>query len=232
MGDELSIYGLALDIPDGACGVDGRCSDATRVGIIPVEGGERAAEVAVAVAVELAAQHSARLLTGAFHAVAADGARVGVGGSVGSGVVVVRDAPDAEEVGGGGEQIGADGLGVRDEHGLGGRERVVEGEHGGDVAGGLVELDHLDAVDDLFQQAGDGEAVLLVAPHAPVHAVDVPRGLVGVDLRPLRLRAAAASAVALLLIRPAVAVPDCAAATHVAAALLRGEGEIFGFGGS
>jgi hypothetical protein len=65
---------------------------------------------------------------------------------------------------------------------------------------------------------GHGEAVLLVAAHAPVHGVDVPAGLVGVDLGPLGLpdaaAAAAATVVALLLICPRVAVTD---PTHGAA---------------
>ena len=113
-------------------------------------------------------------------------------------------------------------MGVRDEHGLGGRERVVEGEHGGDVTCGLVELDHLHAIDELLEKTCDGESVLLVPPHAPVHTVDVPPGLVGIDLRPLGLTPAAAPAVALVLIRPPIAIPGCAATAHVAAAALNG----------
>lgn len=221
MGDELGVDGLALDVPDGAGGVDGGGTDAARVGVVPVEGGERAAVVAVAVTVELAAQLDARLRG----AVAADGAVVVVGrGGAVVGVVGGRDAPDAQVVGGGGEQVGAERVRVRHEHGLGGRVLVVEGEDGGDVARGLVELDDLDAVGDLLEKAGDGEPVLLIAAHAPVHRVDVPGGLVGVDLRPLRLAAAAAAytsaapAVALLLIRPSIAF---AGSAHGSAALRR-----------
>ena len=94
VGDELGVDGLALDVPDGAGGVDGGGADAARVGVVPVEGGERAAVVAVAVAVELAAELDARLRG----AVAADGAGVVGGGGVAVGVVGGGDAPDAEVV--------------------------------------------------------------------------------------------------------------------------------------
>ena len=94
VGDELGVDGLALDVPDGAGGVDGGGADAARVGVVPVEGGERAAVVAVAVAVELAAELDARLRG----AVAADGAGVVGGGGVAVGVVGGGDAPDADVV--------------------------------------------------------------------------------------------------------------------------------------
>lgn len=78
---------------------------------------------------------------------------------------------------------------VGDEDGLGGRVGVLEGEVGvgSDLAVGVVELDDLDPVGVLLEEAGDGEAVLLVATDAPVHGVYVPRGLVRVDLRPALL---------------------------------------------
>lgn len=40
---------------------------------------------------------------------------------------------------------------VHDEHGLGGQEGVVQEEHEGDVAGGLIKLDDLDVVDELLE---------------------------------------------------------------------------------
>lgn len=71
--------------------------------------------------------------------------RAGVG-VVSIGVVIVQggDTPDAKEV-------GAHGVRVHDEHGLGGQEGVVQEEHEGDVAGGLIKLDDLDVVDELLE---------------------------------------------------------------------------------
>lgn len=74
MGDELGVDGLPLDVPDGARGVDAGGADALGLGFVPVEGGEGPTELAVLVAVEKALE--------------LDG--------------VVGDAPDAEEVAGGG----------------------------------------------------------------------------------------------------------------------------------
>ena len=98
--------------------------------------------------------------------------------------MIVGDSPETEEVAGGGEEIGALALLVGDEDGLGGRVRVLEGEVGigADLAVGLVELDDLDSVRVLLEEAGDGETVLFVAADAPVHGVDLPWRFVGVDL--------------------------------------------------
>lgn len=78
---------------------------------------------------------------------------------------------------------------VGDEDGLGWRVGVLEGEVrvGADLAVGVVKLDDFDTVRVLFEEGGDGEAVLLVTADAPVHGVDVPWCLVGIDLRPLLL---------------------------------------------
>lgn len=158
MSYELSIDGLALDVPDRARGIGAGGSDPSWLGFVPVEGGQRAAELAVLVAVE------ARLELDAG--------------------VIVGDSPEAEEVAGGGEEIGALALLVGDEDGFGGRVRVLEGEVGigADLAVGFVELDDLDSVRVLLEEAGDGQAVLFVAADAPVHGVDLPRRFVCVDL--------------------------------------------------
>ncbi|PON50518.1 hypothetical protein TorRG33x02_314440, partial [Trema orientale] len=161
VGDELGVDGLALNVPDGAGRVDAGGADALGLGLVPVEGGEGPAELAVLVAVE-------------------EGFELDAGAGV-----MVGDAPDAEEVAGGGEEVGLLALLVGNEDGLGGRVRVLEGEGGvgADLAVGVVELYDLDAVGVLLEEAGYGEAVLLVAADAPVHGVDVPGRLVRVDLR-------------------------------------------------
>ncbi|PKI79251.1 hypothetical protein CRG98_000371, partial [Punica granatum] len=157
MGNKLSIHGLPLNVPYGAGGVDAGGPDTPGLGLIPVEGGDWPAELGVLVAVEEAAELDA-----------------------GGGGGVVGEAPDAEVVAG---------VLVGDEGGLGWGVGVVEGEGGvgADLAGGVVELDDLDAVGELLEEAGDGEAVLLVPADTPVHGVDVPGRLVGVDLRALLL---------------------------------------------
>jgi hypothetical protein len=103
VGNELGVDDLALDVPDGAGGVNAGGADALGLGLVPVEGGEGPTEVAVLVAVEEALELDA---------------------------VVVGDAPDAEEVTGGGEEVGLLALLVRDEDGLGGRVGVLEGGWG------------------------------------------------------------------------------------------------------
>lgn len=156
VGDELGVDSLSLDVPDGAGGVDAGGADALGLGLVPVEGGERAAELAVLIAVE--------------EALEVDG--------------VVGDAPDAEEVAGGSEEVGLLAVLVGDEDGFGRGIRMLEGEVrvGANLAVGVVELDDFHAVRVRLQEAGDGEAVLLVSPDAPVHGVDVPRSFVSVDL--------------------------------------------------
>ena len=61
---------------------------------------------------------------------------------------------------------------------------MLEGEVGigADLAVRLVELDDLDSVRVLLEEAGDGETVLFVAADAPVHCVDLPWRFVCVDL--------------------------------------------------
>ena len=102
---ELRFDDALFDVPDGACGVDAGGSDAFGVEVVPVEGGERCAELAGLAVVE---------------------EREGLHGRV-------ADLPEAEVVAGGGEEIdggvaeeGGRGGGV--EHELRGRVRVVEGE--------------------------------------------------------------------------------------------------------
>lgn len=166
MGDELGVNGLPLDVPDGAGGVDAGGADALGFGFVPVEGCERTAELAVLVAVEQALElHS----TMRFR--------------------VVGDAPNAEEVAGGGKEVGLLTFLVGDEDGFGGGIRVLEGEFGvrANLAVGVVELDNLDTVGVLLELAGYSEAILLVTTDAPVHGEDMPRSLVRVDLRSLLL---------------------------------------------
>ncbi|KAI9120759.1 hypothetical protein K1719_007792 [Acacia pycnantha] len=71
---------------------------------------------------------------------------------------------------------------VANEDGFGGRVRVLEGEVrlGSNLPVRFVELNDFDPVWELLQQAGFGQAVLLVATNAPVHGVDVPWHVVGV----------------------------------------------------
>jgi len=116
----LSIDGFLLDIPDSAGGIDAGGAYASGLGLVPVEGGEGPTVLAVLVAVEEGLEFD-----GGF-----------------------GDVPDAEEVRGGGEEIGAVAVLVGDEDGLGGRVRVLEGEGGvgTDLAVGVVELDNLHAV--------------------------------------------------------------------------------------
>lgn len=95
--------------------------------------------------------------------------------------------PDSEIVRGGGEKVGFGAIFVGYEDGLSGWVRVVKGERrvGFDFAGGIVELDDFDTVLGVFEEGGDGEAVVFVAADAPVHGVDVPWCFVGVDFRAL-----------------------------------------------
>ena len=58
---------------------------------------------------------------------------------------------------------------------------------GSDLSGGVVKLDDLDTIRVLLEKASNGETVLLVAANAPIHGVDVPGSLVGVDFRSLLL---------------------------------------------
>ena len=162
VGNKLGIDDLALDVPDGAGGVDAGGADALGLGLVPVEGGKGPTEVVVLVAVEKALELDP---------------------------VVVGDAPDAEVVAGGGEEVGLLALLVRDEDGFGGRVGVLEGEVGvgADLAVGIVQLNDLHTVRALLQEAGYGQPVLLIAADAPVHGVDVPGCLVSVYLRPLLL---------------------------------------------
>lgn len=99
------------------------------------------------------------------------------------GIGRVVDVPDAEVIGGGGEEVRFGAVFVGDEDGFGGRVRVVKGERrvGFDFAGGVVKLDDFNAVLGVFEEGGNGETVLLVATDAPVHGVDVPGCFVGVD---------------------------------------------------
>ena len=53
LGNELGVDSLAVDVPDGAGGVDAGGADALGLGLVPVEGGEGVEELAVAVVVEL-----------------------------------------------------------------------------------------------------------------------------------------------------------------------------------
>lgn len=159
VGDELGVDGLTLDVPDGAGGVDGGGADAFGLRLVPIEGGERPAELRVLVAVE-------------------DGLELDGGG-------VFGDAPYAEEIAGCGQQVWLLALLVRDEDGLGGRIRVLERQIRvrPDLPVRVVQLDDLHSVRVLLQEARDGQPVLLVPTDAPVHGVDVPRRLVRVDLR-------------------------------------------------
>eukprot|EP00262_Sarcandra_glabra_P012131 TRINITY_DN3062_c0_g1_i3.p2 TRINITY_DN3062_c0_g1~~TRINITY_DN3062_c0_g1_i3.p2 ORF type:complete len:262 (+),score=31.24 TRINITY_DN3062_c0_g1_i3:280-1065(+) len=154
--DELRIDGFPLDVPNGAGGVDAGCADALGLGLVPVEGGEGSAVLAVLVAVEEALE---------YHA-------------------VFGDAPDAEEIAGCGEEIGFLALFVGDEDGFGRGVRVFEGEVGigSDLTVGIVELDDLDSAGVLLEEAGDGESIFLIGADAPVHGVDVPGGFVCVNL--------------------------------------------------
>ncbi|KAH7670076.1 hypothetical protein IHE45_10G001400 [Dioscorea alata] len=183
VGNELGVYSLAFDVPDGAGGVDGGGADATGLRLVPVEGGEWSAELRVLVAIEEGLEFDA----------------------------VIVDTPQPEEVGRGGQKVLADAVAVGDEHGFSGRVGVLKGERGvgADVACGIVKLDDLDTVLVLLHEAGNGEAVLLVPANAPVHSVDVPWRLVRVDLRslllllrPLRRSLAAAATTAAAAIAP------------------------------
>jgi hypothetical protein len=139
--DELRFDDAAFDVPDGAGGVDGRGPDAVGLDLVPVEGGERRAE-----------------LGGGCLAVVEDGAELGRGGG-GGGEVVERGVPEAERVGGGGEERRGHGAGVELE--LGGRVGVVEGERGERAEGGGgadgVEGEEGDAVVEVLEEAAGRE---------------------------------------------------------------------------
>lgn len=60
VGDQLSIYGLPLNVPYGAGRIDTGGPDSPRFGLVPVEGGEGPAELRVLVAIEKAAELDAR----------------------------------------------------------------------------------------------------------------------------------------------------------------------------
>ena len=92
LGNELGVDSLAVDVPDGAGGVDAGGADALGLGLVPVEGGEGVGELAVAVVVEEALHVDA--------------------GSI------VGDPSDTEVVTGGDEEVGLLALLVRDEDNL------------------------------------------------------------------------------------------------------------------
>ncbi|KAI6707144.1 hypothetical protein NL676_010106 [Syzygium grande] len=94
MGDELGVDSLVLNVLDGAGSVDAGGADALGLGLVPVEGDERPAELSILVAVE-------------------EGAEFNLGG-------VVGDLPDADEVARGGKEIGVLAFLVKDKGGLGG----------------------------------------------------------------------------------------------------------------
>ncbi|KAF5479227.1 hypothetical protein F2P56_000068 [Juglans regia] len=162
VSNELGVDDFAIYVPDGAGGIDAGGADALGLGVVPVEGGEGTAEVAVLVSVEEALKLDA---------------------------VVVGDPPHTEEIAGGCEKVGFLALLVRDKDGLGGRVGMLKGEIwiGADLTVGVVQLNDLHAVWVLFQEAGYSQPVLLVAADTPVHGIDVPRCLVRVYLRPLLL---------------------------------------------
>jgi hypothetical protein len=138
--DELRLDDAAIDVPDGAGGVDGRGPDAAGFELVPVEGGEGRAE-----------------LGGGGLAVVEDGAELGRGS--GGGEVVERGVPEAERVGGGCEERRRRGAGVELE--LGGRVGVVEGERGESAEGGGgadgVEGEEGDAVVEVLEEAAGRE---------------------------------------------------------------------------
>lgn len=157
VGDELRFNEGAFDVPNGAGGVDAGSADAVRVDVVPVEGGERGAELAGLAVVE-------------------EGE--GVDG-------VLAELPEAEVVAGGGEEVGGGGGGGRRvvaagmEHDFGGRVRVVEGEGRvwGNGEGFGVEREDVDAVGVFFDEASDGDSVGVCWGHR--HGVDWVRGFVG-----------------------------------------------------
>lgn len=122
--DQLRLDGFALHIPNRARRVDARRRDSPRHGGVPVKRRQRAGELAAAVGVESALELDALP------------------------AVVVGEAPEAEEVGGGGEEVRVLGFRVGHEGELGGRVRVVEGEVGvgPDLSRRVVELDYFDPV--------------------------------------------------------------------------------------
>lgn len=130
--DELRLNDGALHVPDGARGVDAARAEAFGLDVVPVEGGQRGAELGRLAVVE-----------------DREGLR---GGGVG-------DLPEAEEVAGGGEEVAAEG--GRAEHELGGRVGVVEGEgrEGFDGHGVGIEGEDVDAVVVVFEEASDGDSV-------------------------------------------------------------------------
>ena len=130
MGDELGVHNFTLDVPDGTRGVNARSPDSLRLSLVPIERGQRAAEIAVLVPVKEALELDA----------------------------VVGDPPNAEEVAGGGEEVGLGALLVGDEDGFCRRVRVLEREVrvGSDLAVGVVELDYLDPVGEMLEEARDG----------------------------------------------------------------------------
>jgi len=141
VGDELRLDDAALDVPDGAGGVDGCGPDAAGLDLVPVEGGEGRGE-----------------LGGGGLAVVEDGAELGGGG--GGGEIVERGVPESEGVGGGGEE--GRGGGARVELELGGRVGVVEGEGWDGAEGGGRRVDGVegeegDAVVELLEEAAGGE---------------------------------------------------------------------------
>ncbi|GKV46841.1 hypothetical protein SLEP1_g53802 [Rubroshorea leprosula] len=158
MGNELGVDSLTFNVPDGAGGVNGGGADPLGLSFIPVEGGKRTAKLTVFVTIE--------------------------GGLEFATGVVIRNAPNPEEVGGGGEEVWLLAFFVRDEDGFGGRIGVFEGEVRvrADLAVGVVKLDNLDTVRVMLKEAGNRKAVLFVTAYAPVHGVDVPGGFIGVYL--------------------------------------------------
>ncbi|GLU24113.1 hypothetical protein SLE2022_400740 [Rubroshorea leprosula] len=155
--NELGVDSPTFNVPDGAGGVNGG-ADLLGLSFIPVEGGKRTAKLAVFVAIK-------------------DGLEVNTG-------VIIRNAPNPEEVGGGGEEVWLLAFFVRDEDGFGGKIRVFEGEVRvrADLAVGVVKLDNLDTVRVMLKEAGNRKAVLFVTAYAPVHGADVPGGFIGVYL--------------------------------------------------
>ena len=102
---------IRLQAPDGAGRVNGGSAQQVRIHLVPVEGGERGAEVRVLVVVEKALQLGLRL----------------------------PGPPDPEVVPAGGQQVRVDPLAVRDPHDLGGGVGVVERALGREFRGLLVQ---------------------------------------------------------------------------------------------
>ena len=139
MRDELRVHHFLLDVPDGARGVKTRRADALHVGLVPVEAGERRANLAVLVVVQQRLELHAILL----------------------------DVPDAEVISGGGDEIFLAALLVGDEQDLRARVRVRERvlRHGGEGAGLVVQGDDVHLVSVLLHERPDRQAESLVLAH-------------------------------------------------------------------